>query len=352
MGAAETRVVDIAGGHRQIGQQLGEACRDGVAAALDILMHEIPASRRDRAREQALGFLDPIARHAPHLVEELEGLAEGARVPLSDALLLQVRFELVGYEAPGAEGCTSFSYATAGSVVAGQNVDTTPEPRELGIVVRIRPDDGPAMAMYTYYPGMLGYLGINDAGLACFGNAVVCSGWKVGFPRYLTLRTVLESRSVDEATERVRGLERGSSINVILADASGSKRDLELTVDQVGAIESDDPYLVHANHYVVDEFTADDVLVGIAPDSVDRMETMRRRFAGTSGRELGVEDVKEFLRDHDGFPHSICRHRVEPPRNTADKQTTIASLVGEPREGRLHVCFGNPCLEDYLVVEV
>ena len=52
---------------------------------------------------------------------------------------------------------------------------------------------------------------------------------------------------------------------------------------------------------------------------------------------LSVDDLKKFLTDHSGYPTSICRHDGD--------SLTVASLISEPDERRLHVAVGNPCRE-------
>ena len=55
----------------------------------------------------------------------------------------------------------------------------------------------------------------------------------------------------------------------------------------------------------------------------------------TRNGSLKVDDLKRFLSDHSGYPASICRHGVE--------SGTVASLIAEPAEGRLHVALTHPC---------
>jgi hypothetical protein len=46
------------------------------------------------------------------------------------------------------------------------------------------------------------------------------------------------------------------------------------------------------------------------------------------------------LADHKGWPTSICRHQSDVE--------TIASLIAEPDQGRLHVAAGNPCKTEFV----
>lgn len=346
----ETRRVCVSGSNRQMGEQLGEACRPGIAEALALVhgeMEKIGPITHFRARAQA--YVSAIEKVAPYLVEEIRGLARGAAVPFEDALLLQLRFEAVGFDGRGGDGCSSFAIKRAdGHVFTGQNVDTVEEHCRLGTVVEMRPDDGPDMLFYAYYPGMIGYLGINSEGLSVFGNALLSDGWRVGFPRYLSCRLALEQKTAAKAEETIRGLERASTINLLFTDPSGDIRNLEQTVDEVETLTAEDGRLFHTNHYVCERFRGDERLLDILPDS-----TVRRAQGAARLEEIDVgeddlfEQVKSVLKDHQNHPSSICRHRAETSRYDSDQWMTVASLVADPAAGRVDVAFGPPCETDY-----
>ena len=341
------RLVTVEGSPREIGESLGEQCRDAVHASLEYLKSEIPAGLRDSVERRVAAYEPFVTRYAPHMADELDGLAAGAVINRLDALLLQVRFEMIGYGDPP-EGCTSFAVrpGVSGTRIAGQNVDTSPELADLGMVMRVRPLDGPDMLMYVYFPGMLGYLGMNSEGLACLGNAVVCSGWRPGFPRYFLIRRVLEQRTVAQAIEAATAVERASSINLMLTDASGDIRDVELSVDSYAVLIPRNGALVHTNHYIDPDLAGDDQLIGMLPDSAARLVTMADAVEDCLWIGDPVDTAKRLLRNHDGYPTSICRHPVWDGPITL-RQQSVASIIADPGRGTLYVSFGNPCENDY-----
>ena len=71
------------------------------------------------------------------------------------------------------------------------------------------------------------------------------------------------------------------------------------------------------------------------------MNTLLAERYGT----LTVDDLKQALSDHAGYPSAICRH-PQAENDGTDFETagvTVAGLVAEPERGRLHVAAGNPC---------
>jgi len=49
---------------------------------------------REQIRTRALKFQPMFAKYCPHLLEEMRGLAEGAGLPLADALAVNIRGEI------------------------------------------------------------------------------------------------------------------------------------------------------------------------------------------------------------------------------------------------------------------
>jgi isopenicillin-N N-acyltransferase-like protein len=351
--AVRERVVTVEGGHSEMGRQLGEQCRERISEVLDFIDREMPLS--SAAAEESVDRYWPfIAAHAPHLIDELHGLAEGAGIPRWRALLIQIRFELVGYEGISLDGCTSFAIRSGERRLTGQNVDTTGALADMAIVLRMKPAQGPAKLMYTYFPGMIGYLGINALGLTCFANAVVSPGWRPGFPRYLLLRHMLEQRTVAEARQAVESIHRASSINAMLSDADGAITDLEIDVHDVVALDESDGCLAHSNHYRSAELRPRERLLQHLPDSATRLEAMEGELARlrAAGGTPGLGDVQDALRNHQGHPTSVCRHEIPDGATDLERSRTIASLIAEPEAGRMHVCFGNPCERDYVAIDI
>ncbi|RPI05232.1 MAG: hypothetical protein EHM71_12880 [Zetaproteobacteria bacterium] len=97
-------------------------------------------------------------------LDELQGLADGARIPLAAAVALQVR--------PGTgfmpDGCTSLGVSgdasATGLPLGAQNRDLVPAYRERMCVLRLRPQGRPALLMHAV-PGELGGVGLHQPGV-------------------------------------------------------------------------------------------------------------------------------------------------------------------------------------------
>src|SRR5262249_22788456 len=151
-------------------------------------------------------------------------------VSFADALAVQLRGELTQVSEGG---CTTFVIAAggtaAGRVLIGQNSDVEPELKEYAYVLRLEPEGRPAILMWTF-GGMLGYHGLNAAGVAHFANSLGGGpAWRMGLSHYPVKRLMLEQTSVAGVLGLLRRVVVCSSGNYVLCDGEGNITDVELT---------------------------------------------------------------------------------------------------------------------------
>ena len=97
--------------------------------------------------------------------------------------------------------------------------------------------------------------------------------------------------------------------------------------------------LVHTNHFKSPALVAEEALLADLPDSARRAPRMEALLSRCHGR-ITLDDLKAALSDHADSPTGICRHQS----NTM----TIAAIIAEPEQGRLHVAAGHPCTTDFV----
>jgi len=185
------------------------------------------------------------------------------------------------------------------------------------------------------FAGLVGYPGINEAGVSVFQNALSTRSWRGdAMPHYFMKRVLLEQADV-AACAAVLGKARVcSSGNYVLTDRRGTLRDVELTPDRLAVLEAEDDIVVHANHFQSPTLVPEEALLPHIPDSAHRSPRMAALLAARRGR-ITVADLKASLADHEGSPAAICRHQPNI--------RTIAAIVAEPDQGRLHVAPGLAC---------
>jgi isopenicillin-N N-acyltransferase-like protein len=341
------------------GRQHGAACGDLLANYGDVLAAQVndpsfltaggQADPRQTAKreqpltagdlcERALRFVPLFEAHAPHVMEEIRGVAEGADISLGHAMLANVRGEVARDQAHP-DGCTAFTVtkpATRGNAtLLGQNSDQDPNMETLGIVLHVIPDEGPQVLMFTF-GGLVGYHGINSAGVAHCANALSAGNWQVGLPHYPFKRMMFDRRSVDECVQLASELTLCSAANYVLADGNGNITDLEIIPDADGvrAVPQSNGTIAHTNHFLHPDFLSREQLLQYIPDSPKRLQRMSEILDDSYG-VIDIEGMKTALGDHTLGPDGICRHGSD--------MKTIASIVADSSERELHVCKGNPC---------
>ena len=349
----------FSGSHREIGRQFGEAAQELIIQHRDKALQRLAEKNgisESAARAASQQYRDTVIEHAPFFDEEVQGLAEGAGIDLSDAYLLQLRAELGVTTTPDllehGDECTSFAVlpdATKnGEPLIGQNADLPSFYREIAVIVELIPDDQPTILMLTP-AGQMSYIGINDRGMGVFANFVTCDGWRVGFPRYFLSRLALTHERVDDAIQAIRSVPRASSRNLIMIDSHGSAADLETTPTQDVRLEPVDGLLAHANHYVSPELAGEERSQGRQLRNSQarqaRMDELLRQHRGS----LDATRMRSILRDREAVPDSICR--ADGDREGSDI-ITFASVIAEPVQQKLWVAVGPPNKSAYRMYQI
>jgi len=290
------------------------------------------------ARPTSIGELGPtlrayraaIARQLPGAIEEIEGLAVGAEISFEQALLLQLRREIVGYSRITRGDCTTFARHAPTEPVVAQTVDLNGNLETEAYVVRVRPAgrDGRELIMLTF-TGLLGYLGMNSHGLAIGLNLVVGGTWRPGIPGYLAIRHLLETAtSLEDCVERLGQLDLASSRSLTICDPRGAAMVEILETERRWHIGTE---LVHTNHFLDPELAGRDELNVFA-----RNGSLARRSACRSAlAELAA-----------GAPLPACFAILDrapiciPPDGNPRREATVARVVMKPRAGELAVKLG------------
>jgi isopenicillin-N N-acyltransferase-like protein len=341
--------VTVAGTPRQMGEQIGEALREQIrgfdAIALERVRKTVDVSP-ERALNMARRCIDDVCGYAPHMLEELEGMAHASTVSLERLMLLQIRNQLQPDGVSAGGGCTSLALGpAAGRSITGQNWDNDPALDPFSVVLTRRPDDAPDFLCITQ-AGLIAYLGVNDAGLGLCMNTLPAPARPVGVPHYFTVRGIYESRGLDEAVEAVRRADRAIPANIMLATPEGPA-DLEITIDDIHVLRGSDAgpgVVTHTNHCVHPD------LVPINDDFPELIQSVPRKgrvdeLLAAAPRPIERSALERILSDHQDHPQSICRHANDHP--ATGFWTSVWSLLIDVDAGELHLSRGNPCEQPY-----
>lgn len=316
------KYVRICGNRRQAGVALGKLARPIMSAYL-AQSGTWEALRPWRGH----AFLDELGQQAraalPAVWEELEGLAEGLRLPLEDVLLWNCRGDLLHSTA---DGCTSVALRTAdGARWIAHNEDGDPYLRGRCHLVDVALDDAPGYLSF-YYPGSLpGHtFGANRAGLVQTINNLRTRQRHPGVPRMLLARAVLDCATLDEAVALLRALPHSGGFHHLLG-AAGDPRmfSVEVAPGATSVLDTG-PRYGHANHMVHAQTAG---LAQVITDSSRARQHRIERIVDGWSAGAGSADLLAALHDTEGdLP--ILRTAADDP----DEENTLATAVFEIRD--------------------
>ncbi len=291
---------------------------------------------RDHAEAAMGNILFAMLRYAPHYVEELRGLADGAGIGFRQAFLmntaqafgpLRAAFDARGELAADDDtGCTNLAVAegAAGPVLV-KTVDGTRPALEDGTVLadhyvflRFEPRDEDDFLPYAIVclPGRLWpELGMNAAGLgAGQSSAPPLPGQRGhGIPVQWILRPALERcRTVREAVDLLATIPMsGKGMNLGFVDAEGAAAGVEKSHDRQAVLWPENGWVAVTNAY------QSPVMAGALPslhpaNSAARLRAIGSLFAGplrdpasrTEAAAIGLLRFHAQDPDHE----SICQH--------------------------------------------
>lgn len=331
-----------------MGRQIGEGAREEIRQFCAIALERVNLTTKvsqASALAVAEGCVPYAEDYAPDLVEEMRGMAEGAGVSFAEIMLLQVRNQL----RPDPEaGCTSLSLEAAPALRRGrllaQNWDADVALDPVTIVLTRRPEGKPANLTLTQ-AGLIAYIGLNDAGIGVCLNTLPAPSRPLGVPHYLTVRAIYESRSLATAVEAVRRANRAIPANIMLTTPDGPA-DLEVTLEDVRVLRSATTRgISHTNHCQHPELREINDRFPELIQSHSRLKRVEDLLDRCGDTGPTVAQIQEALRDHDGFPRSICRHANDDPGTGF--WSTVFSVVIEPEALRMQVARGTPCQAPY-----
>ena len=339
----EFPLVQVEGNSYEMGHQHGAQAAPLIQKYIQWI-EKSTGKPRDLLGRNALAYQPFIEKLSPPLIEEVRGLAAGAEISFEEAMLCQVRGAAASVPA---EGCTAFALtgsATADNQpLAGQNQDLGPEFTDVGIVLHLKPDDGRPRAITFTFAGQLGYMGMNQRGVAHFANALGNASSQLALPHYPLKRVLLEKETVDECIHTLREHPLCSAGNMVFCDGQGHIADAEIRPEGIALWADEHPdRRLHTNHYLTPEFVPHETHA--MADSAPRLARLRALVEQHWGR-LSVEVMKGILADHEGDPGGICRHG-------AGGSHSICGYIAEPAKGLFHVRRGHGCLGTWKAYEV
>lgn len=369
------RAVSVSGTHYEMGKQHGEQMRDLITQFIPDI--ETSCQKIGVTGERLEELVRKNNRVTPDVIEELKGVAEGAKISFDYTLKMvlvpdmgyaipydAMRAKVYGYGDP--DDCTAIIVNTGAThdglpfVLQNRDSSATPEGTMRRITVVSKPANGYAMVTHSR-PGRNGGFGLNEKGLAISATAVNASDSiealvanKIcGIQGYTLGKLILENcATIDEAMEYLKTSPGGyMGLNISLADCKGGVVRLERSYGQKNFTypevtrEDKGNFISATNHF--------------PSRNMNPLSPSRWKYEGTYQRHdrarqilqiqeepINLQTMMSYARDHVNGPgeYSICNH--------GDKTCSNSSILAEPAKNRLWVLTGTPCQNEYIEYKI
>lgn len=256
-------------------------------------------------------FSIAIRDHTPDLLQEVEGVAAAADLPLNLVLASQLMDEEWAYRpsfqsrSEAMQKCSSVAIRSDGGVTwIGQNMDLPRFTDGHQVLLRIASASDQPAALVFSVGGMLGLLGVNARGLGvCVNSLPQLPSASVGLPVAFVVRKLLQASSVDAAARLIHELPHATGQHYLLAGPTAIR---SFEASPAGVVEYHSPdarRVLHTNHPLA------------AADVVSTPERLKinsvARLASLSGRLMNgnpaLEAIKAALSSCDDPNHPVCR---------------------------------------------
>ena len=251
-------LVDIAGDPREMGISHGKQLADRIHLTSKAMREKIGQEPYEASWEDVQPTVRHCKEHVPLIVEEMEGIAEGAKISFQDVFLINAHLDLnvwkrVVWDSPRDEpsACSSHGLATTDEVYLAWNGDDWTGWLDCGAVVRGKPDEGEPF-IYWSLAGSVGRPGMSTH-LALGANSLPSPKWHAKGLLYSILsRLLLSCRSAGECVTLLQSNKSCSAMNYMVADKDGNLVDIEVGSDSIAlrVPASATDYLLHTNCYL------------------------------------------------------------------------------------------------------
>lgn len=360
------KVLHLSGSAYDRGLQHGTELRSEIAAIVGLWKADLGKSAGMdpdaliRTFLAETDFTPAIRRWTPGLLDEVRGIADGAKQPFETMFAFQLVDELwVFLDKRAAERCTSLGVARHGDRPAyvAQNMDLETFRNGFQAVLHIAGTaTSPEQFVFTS-AGLIGVNGVSSRSVAIACNTLIqLAASPDGLPVAFIVRGVLAQPAGEDAVAFVKRVKHASGQNYIVGAGDGV-HDFEASATRVVEYQpaADGSVVYHTNHPLANDHLKPwyaQAMQAPLPEqagggnSETRLASIRKRLQGPAAA-IDEDVIKAALRSRDSERHPICRS-FRPGASTFTFGATIMTLSGTPS---LQVSMGPPDVNPFVRLE-
>jgi isopenicillin-N N-acyltransferase-like protein len=279
--------------------------------------------------ELALKQLELSRLFAPHLASEIEGIASGSGLSLTDIVILNNYTDFRDISLPE-EGCSTIHIQTPSEILSGQTWDMHRSAKNYMCIIHVPETSIHSAQLVLTLVGCVGLMGVNTHNGLIGVNNINTKNAKTGLIWPLLVRKVLEATSLGEMRTILLSAPVTSGHNYLISSPLGGEH-LEITPtisEKVSALNAGHVgSIFHTNHCLGTEISKLEDKLSMSSTTSKRYELLSKK----THKVTNLLDFKKLLQDHDEFPMSICSHFEN---GAQDPSFTCGGGVSDLKKGK------------------
>ncbi len=356
----KVKQIEVNGSNRERGLQHGKALKFWIYEALDRTKFFLSKVTRQEpskliatfAKEN--DFIGKVKKCSPSLLEEVEGIADGADLDFEELFVHQCAEEILmvlpyekKIESRIIQQCSSLGcYPNSGiPAFIGQNMDWMSMYEGLNTLIHIRDEDKHLESYINTIPGLIALNGMNNSPLAVCVNALEydlnCSS--KGLPVAFMIRSLLERTTVDKAVEFLTSVNHASGQNYVIGGIN-KVVDYECSATNKTQYipENNSKRIFHTNHPEINpDLRLPPLKLASNRSTFARLEYLKYRMHPS--KPFNIEHAKLTL---SSFFGPIC---VINKGENSGFMTIFSSIFQLSEEPEMHLSLGPPSQFPYEV---
>jgi isopenicillin-N N-acyltransferase-like protein len=310
--------------YKEWGSHHGESYREAIRELVEIrrkLLAEknpklVGSVLDDEAKKQWIF----TAKAFPTLFDELEGIRSGAKLEITDIVVLNAYTDIRDIEKfEDNDDCsTVFLRNKTGQAIAGQTWDMHASAKNFLCVFDIPEHQDPisktriSRTQVLSILGTVGLMGFTGSGEMIGVNNLNASGARSAVIWPVLVRAMLKAKGLVEKSHLIKTTQLTSARCFMLGDKSRGAEVWEVFPDFKGIASrvsmNEEKAIFHTNHCLMPETKVLEAPQSNASTTRERYSLLESKLTNEFVQNATLDSLKAVLQNHDGFPKSICSH--------------------------------------------
>ena len=324
------------------GESFRQAIKELVGIRTDLMREKNRSLNDDVIERLAQEQWQATARFDTRLIEELQGIADGAAVSIAELVILNNYTDFRDIQVAD-QGCSLAYVNEQHGPIVGQTWDMHGSAKNYVCCIQI--DDGKSNTVLFSVVGCVGMMGFNNTGGMLGVNNINTDGAKAGVMWPVIVRKVLEQQSLSAMEKCLTGSPKTSGHNYLIAVVDHAQM-WEVAPGCNDLVEQkkqgEKGFMFHTNHCLGEQMKLRETTISQNSTTHIRFDLLEKKI----GEVCSLEQMYQLMHDHENYPKSICSNFQT---DAQDPSITCGGAVGHLESGKVLMWRGDKLYDDNFV---